>query len=397
MGLNRFSLPVVVVMMINAMLLSQGCLEEERIALLQIKTSLNLTSSPLLSWGKDALCCSWEGVTCSNSTTTRRVVEIHLYYTRDWSMGDWYLNASIFLPFQELKVLDLGANRIACCVANEGFERLSRLAKLEVLYLSLNNFNNSILSSMKGLSSLKYLNLDFNQLQGSIDTKGLCELKHLQELDISHNNLNGYLPSCLSNLTNLQVLDISFNDFTGNISLSLIGSLTSIQDLRLSHNHFKIPISLGPFFNLSKLKHLTGDNNEIYESTELVHNLIPRFQLQSLSLACTGFGGTFLKFLYYQHDLQFVDLSHIQMTGEFPSWLLQNNTKLEELYLVNNSLSGSFQLTNHSLVSWLSRLDISRNRIHNQIPTEIGACFPRQHTRAVGGKLFIIRCSRAFK
>ncbi|KAI5557388.1 hypothetical protein BDE02_18G100400 [Populus trichocarpa] len=377
MGLNRFSLPVVVVMMINAMLLSQGCLEEERIALLQIKTSLNLTSSPLLSWGKDALCCSWEGVTCSNSTTTRRVVEIHLYYTRDWSMGDWYLNASIFLPFQELKVLDLGANRIACCVANEGFERLSRLAKLEVLYLSLNNFNNSILSSMKGLSSLKYLNLDFNQLQGSIDTKGLCELKHLQELDISHNNLNGYLPSCLSNLTNLQVLDISFNDFTGNISLSLIGSLTSIQDLRLSHNHFKIPISLGPFFNLSKLKHLTGDNNEIYESTELVHNLIPRFQLQSLSLACTGFGGTFLKFLYYQHDLQFVDLSHIQMTGEFPSWLLQNNTKLEELYLVNNSLSGSFQLTNHSLVSWLSRLDISRNRIHNQIPTEIGACFPR--------------------
>ena len=113
-----------VMVMINAMLLSQGCLEEERIALLQIKTSFgenpNHISSSLLSWGKDALCCSWEGVTCSNSTTTRRVVEIHLYYTRDWSMGDWYLNASIFLPFQELKVLDLGGNGIAGCVANEG-------------------------------------------------------------------------------------------------------------------------------------------------------------------------------------------------------------------------------------------------------------------------------------
>jgi Leucine-rich repeat (LRR) protein len=65
------------------------------------------------------------------------------------------------------------------------------------------------------------------------------------------------------------------------------------------------------------------------------------------------------------------------MTGEFPRWLLQNNTKLEELYLVNNSLSGSFHLANHSLVSWLSHLDISRNRIHNEIPTEIGAYFPR--------------------
>ncbi|XP_052305232.1 receptor-like protein 13 isoform X4 [Populus trichocarpa] len=688
MGLNRFSLPAVaVIMMINAMLLSQGCLEEERIALLQIKTSFgdhpNDIPSSLLSWGKDALCCSWEGVTCSNSTT-RRVIEINLYFTRYWSLEDLYLNASIFLPFQELNVLDLSGNGIAGCVANEGFERLSRLAKLETLDLNLNNFNNSIISSLKGLSSLKHLYLGYNRLQGSIDTKefdslsnlemlwlyenkiqefvtlrgseepsrldkletlylghnnfnnsilsslkglsslkylyldgnqlqgsinmkefdslsnlevlsltaneiqefvaltgseepsrldklefldlddnnfnnsilsslkglsslkhlyldhnqlqgsinmkefdslsnleelwlagntiqdfvaltgseepsrldkletlylghnnfnnsilsslkglsslkylyldgnqlqgsinmkefdslsnleelwlagntiqdfvaltdseepsrltklevlylssnylnnsiisslkglsslkylyldgnqlqgsinmkGLCELKHLQKLDISHNNLNGYLPWCLSNLTNLQVLDISFNDFTGNISLSPIGSLTSIQDLRLSHNHFKIPISLGPFFNLSKLKHLNGDHNEIYESTELVHNLIPRFQLQWLSLECTGSGGTFPKSLYYQHDLQFVDLSHIKMTGEFPSWLLQNNTKLEGLYLVNNSLSGSFQLANHSLVR-LSHLDISRNRIHNQIPTEIGACFPR--------------------
>ena len=158
--------------------------------------------------------------------------------------------------------------------------------------------------------------------------------------------------------------------------MSPIGSLASIQDLKLSDNHFKISISLGPFFNLSKLKHLNGDSNEIYESTELVHNLIPRFQLQSLSLACNGSGGTFPKFMYYQHDLQFVDLSHIKMTGEFPSWLLQNNTKLEELHLVNNSLSGSFQLANHFLVR-LSHLDISRNHIHNQIPTEIGACFPR--------------------
>ncbi|KAJ6863437.1 receptor-like protein 15 [Populus alba x Populus x berolinensis] len=363
MGLNRFSLPAVaVIMMINAMLLSQGCLEEERIALLQIKTSFGDHSNDnswLLSWGKDALCCSWEGVTCSNSTT-RRVVEIDLSSARYWyspvsSMqykGDLYLNASIFLPFQELNVLDLSGNGIAGCVANEGFERLSRLAKLESLSLS---YNNSFLS---------------------INMKGLCELKHLQELDISYNHFTGSLPSCFSNLTNLQVLDISFNHFTGNTSLSSIGSLKSIRDLKLSDNHFQIPISLGPFFNLSNLKNLNGDRNEIYESTELVHNLIPRFQLQRLSLKCTGSGGTFPKSLYYQHDLQFVDLSHIKMTGEFPSWLLQNNTKLEELYLVNNSLSGSFQLANHSLVR-LSHLDISRNRIHNQIPTEIGACFPR--------------------
>jgi hypothetical protein len=126
MGFNRFSLPAVaVIMMINAMLLSQGCLEEERIALLQIKTSFgenpNLIAYPLSYWGKDALCCSWFGVTCSNSTT-RRVVEIHIFFAIDWysSMEHWHLNASIFLPFQELNVLDLSGNLIAGCVANEG-------------------------------------------------------------------------------------------------------------------------------------------------------------------------------------------------------------------------------------------------------------------------------------
>ncbi|XP_073262272.1 cuscuta receptor 1-like [Populus alba] len=455
MGLNRLSLPVVVMMMINAMILSQGCLEEERIALLQIKTSFGLDDSssyPQSSWGKDTLFCSWYGVTCSNSTT-RRVVEIHLFFARDGysSMGDLYLNASIFLPFQELKVLVLDGNRIAGCVANEEIDSLSELevlslsgntihnfsksrentgfSNLSVLYLdyvtseasvsilqSLSAFPNlkalslqdnynpygfgqgelpnlkflerldltesslvnyNFLQTVGKFTSLKSLVLPYSGLSGPIFAPhGLCELKHLQELDISHNDLSGSLPSCLSNLTNLQALNISFNNFTGNTSLSSIGSLASIQILRLSDNHFKIPISLGPFFNLSKLKYLFGDRNEIYESTELVHNLIPRFQLQSLSLACNGSGGTFSKFLFYQHDLQFVYLSHIKMTGEFPSWLLQNNTKLEVLYLVKNSFSGCFQLANHSFMS-LSYLDISRNRIHNQIPTEIGACFPR--------------------
>uniref|UniRef100_A0A6N2N312 Leucine-rich repeat-containing N-terminal plant-type domain-containing protein n=1 Tax=Salix viminalis TaxID=40686 RepID=A0A6N2N312_SALVM len=257
-----------------------------------------------------------------------------------------------------------------------GSERSPGLNKLEILGLSFNKLNDSSLSFLEGLSSLKQLYLDNNQLKGPMDMKGLCELKQLQELDISHNDLNGRLPSCLANLTNLQVLDISSNEFTGNISLSPIGSLTSIRDLRLSDNRFRIPISLGPLFNLSNLENLIGDNNEIYESTELEHNLIPRFQLQWLSLACNGFGGTFPRFLYYQQDLLDVDLSYIKMTGEFPSWLLQNNTKLEQLYLVSNSLSGSFKLPNRSHVS-LSCLDISRNEIDSQIPTEIGSCFPQ--------------------
>ncbi|KAJ6948241.1 hypothetical protein NC651_002560 [Populus alba x Populus x berolinensis] len=54
-----------------------------------------------------------------------------------------------------------------------GFERLSRLNKLEAFLLADNNFNNSILSFFKELSSLKHLYLGGNKLQGSINMKGI--------------------------------------------------------------------------------------------------------------------------------------------------------------------------------------------------------------------------------
>ncbi|XP_061951924.1 cuscuta receptor 1-like [Populus nigra] len=277
MILNSFSLPgVAVIMMINVMLLSQGCFEEERIALLQIKTSFgdhpNDNLPPLFYWGKDALCCSWEGVTCSNSTT-RRVIEIDLFFARDWysSMGDWYLNASIFLPFQELKVLDLGANRIAGCVANEGFERLSRLNKLETLYLSFNNFNNSILSSLKGLLSLKHLHLDANQLKGSINTKEFDSLSNLEVLSLSYNNIQEFTTlrgsEGPSRLNKLQSLDLSFNNFNNSILSSLEG-LNKLESLDLRYNHFNNSI-LSSLKELSSLKHLNLGDNQLQGSINM--------------------------------------------------------------------------------------------------------------------------------
>ncbi|KAG6675429.1 hypothetical protein I3842_15G100600 [Carya illinoinensis] len=131
-----------------------GCLREEREALLQLKASLNSSYDSLTSWNsshEESNCCDWEYVMCDN--TTRHVIELHLYHVRDVSISDyeievWCLNASIFLPFQELKYLDLSGNGIFGWVPNEGFERLSRLSKLEVLRLGINHINESFLSSL---------------------------------------------------------------------------------------------------------------------------------------------------------------------------------------------------------------------------------------------------------
>ncbi|XP_057987781.1 cuscuta receptor 1-like, partial [Hevea brasiliensis] len=203
---------------------------------------------------------------------------------------------------------------------------------------------------------------------------GLCELKHLQRLYMSNNDLSGTLPLCLANLTSLQLLDLSSNHFIGNISLSPLGNLTSMHTLDLSWNLLQIPISLLPFFNLSKLKHLDCYENEIYADID-VPTLTPKFQLRTLDLSGQGDGGVFPKFFYYQHKLEYVDMSNIKMKGEFPHWLIRNNTKLYTLYLHNSSLSGPLQLPIHSHV-YFSDLDISDNYFNGSIPTEIGVCFP---------------------
>ena len=69
-----------------------------------------------------------------------------------------------------------------------GFERLSSLPNLEVLDLSKNLFNNSALSSLNGLSSLKYLDLGENQLNGKIRFNGNPTIASIQLDPYTRNN-----------------------------------------------------------------------------------------------------------------------------------------------------------------------------------------------------------------
>ncbi|KAK4853862.1 hypothetical protein QYF36_015719 [Acer negundo] len=253
---------------------------------------------------------------------------------------------------------------------------LSNLKNLKYLSMDYTNLNISILQNIGLLTSLESLSLWNCSLEGILpDQGGLCELKHLQHLHLFGNSLRGSLPWCFGNLTSLQVLDLYSNQFSGNISSSPLRALTSIQQLDLGDNQFQIPISLEPFFNHSKLKSFYGDNNQIYADTESHFSITPKFQLNTLWLSGCRDCVTFPKFLYHQHDLFYVYLSHNNLTGEFPNWLLDNNTNLHQLVLVNNSLTGPLHLPTHSHQN-LGSLDISKNSFHGNIPIQVGAYLP---------------------
>ena len=106
---------------------SHCCLEEERISLLEIKAWFNHAGAAgsydqLEGWDKEHFnCCNWNGVVCDN--TTNRVIELYLSYVNyDYrnAVEDLYLNASLFLPFKELEILDLSANQLVGGLKNQG-------------------------------------------------------------------------------------------------------------------------------------------------------------------------------------------------------------------------------------------------------------------------------------
>ncbi|KAG4167535.1 hypothetical protein ERO13_A13G202300v2 [Gossypium hirsutum] len=437
---------------------SEGCWEIEKAALLQLKPFFPLINDEGISWGKGN-CCRWNGVECS--TSTGRVTRLFLedssveVYNKDIYQG-WYLNISLFLPFEELKSLNLEGNNIVGFIHNQGIKKLSKLNKLEILYLSnnillgnnillhlaeftslkilflkncglegsidileldnlknlkelylndnkieslqskrelrltklevldlsYNNFNSSKFSSLAVLPHLKSLNIESNNLTEWSYIQGKYALKyiHLLYLNISSNNFSGNI-SMFKNLTSLEYLDFSSNNFSGDISG--LKDLTSLEYLDLSNNNLSGDIShLKSLTSLRELRLWNNNieipnNNMIYNAETEMHSLdTPTFQLRSISLSCCGDGGSFPQSLNHQHDLQYVDLSNINFKGDqFPNWLLENNKKLEALYLVNSFLSGHFQLPSTSRRG-LSELNVSNNSLDGNIPNEIGAKLP---------------------
>ncbi|KAK2639632.1 hypothetical protein Ddye_027427 [Dipteronia dyeriana] len=415
---------------------NKGCLERERIALLAIKPFIiNATvlfygvheddhNRTVDSWVDDRVsdCCAWHRVECS--TTTGRVMNLSLSSLLYKSTT--ILNFSLFQPLEQLQILDLSYNSFEGWIDSRDIAA-HHLKHLKILNLGGNRFNNSILSYLTAITSLttlilegsnlhnfnptqggglwnlrnleylglsgtsinislqelggglenlrklEFLDLSSNIMSGSLQELGICKFKNLKELDLSENNFEGHLPPCVNNLTILRALDLSSNQLTGNIpSLNL---LTSLEYLSLRDNNFEGLFSFGSLANLSKLEIFQlSTKDSTLQVLETENFLRPPSQLKVLSLSKCNLHGI-PSFLMYQHSLEFIDLSNNKLVGMFPTWLLQNNTRLQGMYLINNSLSRILQLPNstHDLLE----LRISSNNLNGRLPMNITVILPR--------------------
>eukprot|EP00261_Vitis_vinifera_P036307 XP_019077550.1 PREDICTED: leucine-rich repeat receptor protein kinase EMS1-like [Vitis vinifera] len=275
-----------------------------------------------------------------------------------------------------LKILNLQDNQLSDVLPVQG---LVVFNKLEVLDLGDNALIGSIPQFIWNLSSLQILSLRKNMLNSSLPSEGFCRMKKLKKLDLSWNRFDGMLPTCLSNLKSLRELDLSFNQFTGSVSSSLISNLTSLEYIHLGYNHFTGLFSFSSFANHSKLEVVAlPSNDDNFEVETEYTTWVPKFQLKVLVLSRCNLNkltGDIPKFLSHQAYLLQVDLSHNNLKGDLPNWMLENNRRLEYLDLRNNSFNGQFPLPSYPNMLLLS-VDISKNNFSGLLQENFGEMLP---------------------
>ncbi|KAG2675469.1 hypothetical protein I3760_12G005400 [Carya illinoinensis] len=408
-----------------------GCLEEERIGLLHLKSFLIISIRPLKAYNSNYLlpswvdhensdCCGWERVTCNS--TTGHVEElslnnllaydptydddVHFYFKKVKYVERWLLNVSLLEPFKELRSLDLSFNTIDGCMRDEGFEKLSTLKNLEILNLGYNLFDdNSILQSLGAITSLKTLNLSSNYLEGYFPAEELVTLRNLNTLDISFNFYNGTLPNQgferLEVLRNLETLSLYWNRFDDSIIPSL-SNLTSLVTLSLAYTGLGYEGVKGVegFKKLAVLRNLETlilDYNQFDDS--IIPSLSNLTSLVTLSLAYNGLGVEGVKgvegwkMLSRLENLEILDLSDNALndthflqsiaaikslkslnlawnglTGFFPTKELANLSNLEVVILARNNFGGQLTTQEFCALKKLEVLDLSYNHFEGILP-----------------------------
>ncbi|KAK4729542.1 hypothetical protein R3W88_022530 [Solanum pinnatisectum] len=226
------------------------------------------------------------------------------------------------------------------------------------------------------MTSLKVFSIAFGSNNGTLPNQRWCELKHLEELDFVNNNFVGTLPSCLGNMTSLRWLSLNGNLFNGNIASHYIWRrLTLLEYLDIAYNQFEVPLSFSQFSNHTKLIYLDVGSNTIIPDTEF-QNWIPNFQLKFFAIKRSINLHKFPSFLHYQYDLRILVIHENQLAGNFPTWLLENNTRLAGIYGRDNAVNGSLKLPSNRHLH-LEAIDVSNNKLNGHIPENMSLAFPK--------------------
>ncbi|KAM0949475.1 putative non-specific serine/threonine protein kinase [Dioscorea sansibarensis] len=385
-----------------------SCLQNERDALLQFKSTLIDPNKNLASWNSSN-CCNWIGIRCHN--ITHHVSRINLRNSN--LQGE--INPSL-LTLQHLIHLDLSFNNFNF---NPIPQFIGSIKSLRYLNLSTAGFSGEVPSSLGNLSSLHVLDLTILSYVSSdyvlhvsdsqwlsqltalrdLEMSGVnftfasswlqdlnslphvkklrfcyCGLRtiplvlphvnftHLYFLDLSYNLINSTIPTWLFKITSLEYLDLSENGkFLHGLVPPDIRNLTSLYVLVLSFNAIDMSLAISQLGNLRKLQYLYSE----YVMSPF-HELGGNFSelgttLRVLDLKLSSLTGSLPRWIGNFTNLQFLDVSTNSLSGEIPSSLGQLSA-LQVLTLGGNQFNGTVPESLGELPDLLS-FDLSYNSL----------------------------------
>lgn len=238
------------------------------------------------------------------------------------------------------------------------------------------------LDSIKGLKSLKYLDLSHNiiskyeydiHLESSslnifkMDYNILEAIKYnmftgfpkLQFISLSHNKISDIESKSFDNLNDLTYLDLSHNNIE--ILDDAFNNLNNLQHLHLSYNKIKTFGSTFklPHLDLNNLQTLNIDNN--YIKLEKGYELSRLPELKSINLSC-NFIESIDKAIFNKNSLlQSVDISYNKIKYIEPNCFESNN--FSNFLIAGNQLEISLQSGIFNGLTNVKQLNLSHQRI----------------------------------
>ena len=204
------------------------------------------------NWCSDKPLGEWYGVDADNNG---RVYNLSLYSNN----LDGYIPESIG-ALTELKDLRFVNNND---ISGSIPESIGELKKLNILYLVCENISGNIPASIGNLTNLRVLSIhgpSYNSTTGLGNGKMsgnipdiFAGMKNLTSLDLSLQQFSGTLPPSMGELTSLEYLYLEHNQLEG--SIDILGNLKNLETISLGYNKFSgaIPVSFGELTNWNEI------------------------------------------------------------------------------------------------------------------------------------------------
>jgi hypothetical protein len=180
---------------------------------------------------------------------------------------------------KDIKMIVVNNNQLNGSMDGLDVQHLDSMSNLR---MEKNSLSSHLPPELFQLQYLSNINLDYNNLTGSIPT--LIDLPFLSSFQLNSNKLTGTIPNDIYNCTFLMTLQISDNQLKGTISTN-IGNLDSLLFLGVAKNQFvgTLPTELGQLVRLQTFTSI-GSNFTYQVPSELC--TLRQKSLNSLETDC---------------------------------------------------------------------------------------------------------------